>query len=212
MTLAPVATARVALVRHGRSSHAHSGWIDAAGFRAWRVAYEGAGIVADEQVPAELARLVADEVCVASSDAPRALASARLLSPAGEVRISPLLRELDLEGPALGRVRLPLFGWALAVGLRMLALRLRGRYPSPPERARLREAADWIERLSAAHPRLVVLTHASFRRRLAMRLVANGWRAQPGRRSVDHWSAWLFERTAVPPVAAYPTTSHTTGS
>jgi hypothetical protein len=35
---------RVALVRHARSSHVHVGWITASGFRAWREAYEAAGI------------------------------------------------------------------------------------------------------------------------------------------------------------------------
>ena len=30
---------RVALVRHARSAHVHTGWIDATGFRAWQEAY-----------------------------------------------------------------------------------------------------------------------------------------------------------------------------
>src|SRR5262245_33693404 len=99
---------RVALVRHARSSHVHTGWISASGFRAWREAYEAAGIRADERVPAHLGQMVDHADLVLSSDAARAVASARLLAPGREIVVSPLLRELDLEGPALGGLRLPL--------------------------------------------------------------------------------------------------------
>src|SRR6185295_1032562 len=99
---------RVALVRHARSSHVHSGWISASGFRAWREAYEAAGIREDERVPAPLEQLARRAGLVLSSDAARALASARLLAPGREIVASPLLRELDLESPSLGRLRLPL--------------------------------------------------------------------------------------------------------
>jgi hypothetical protein len=53
-----VAEGRVALVRHARSSHVHAGWITASDFRAWREAYEAAGIREDERVPAHLEQLV----------------------------------------------------------------------------------------------------------------------------------------------------------
>src|SRR6476660_10302071 len=98
---------RIALVRHARSSHVHTGWITADGFRAWRAAYEAAGIREGERAPAPLERLVGRADLVLSSDAPRAIASARLLAPGHEIVISPLLRELDLESPTLGGLRLP---------------------------------------------------------------------------------------------------------
>jgi hypothetical protein len=185
---------RVALVRHGRSAHAHAGWIDAAGFRAWRLAYEAAGIVDDERVPDALRQQVARADLVLASDAPRAVASARLLAGEREVIASPLLRELDLEASRLGSLRLPLLGWAFAVGGRMLALRLRGRHPSSAEAARVAAAARWLDELAAGRELLVAVTHASFRRRLATRLIADGWRHQPGDRSLRHWSAWLLAR------------------
>src|SRR6188474_2955914 len=114
----PVAaiTRRIALVRHGRSTHVHSGWIDAAGFREWRRHYEAAGIGEAERVPSELAELAVRADLVVSSDAPRAVASARLLTPARDIVVSPLLRELDLEAPDLRGLRLPLLAWAFAVG------------------------------------------------------------------------------------------------
>jgi len=185
---------RIALVRHARSAHVHAGWIDAAGFRAWREAYEAAGIVEGERAPADLERLAASAGLVLSSDAPRALASARLLAPGREIVVSPLLRELDLEGPDLGGLRLPLAGWALAVGVRTLFLSLRRWYPSASEAARVDQATAWLEEISAQHPLTVAVTHASFRRQLSRRLAQKGWQAEPGRRSLQPWSAWLFGR------------------
>jgi broad specificity phosphatase PhoE len=186
--------ARIALVRHARSSHVHTGWIDASGFQAWRDAYEAAGIHEDERVPAGLAELAGRADLVLSSDAARAIATARLLAPGKEIVVSPLLRELDLEGPALGAIRLPLLGWAVAVGFRTLFLTLRRQYPSPAEAKRIKDAAAWLEELAVRHSLIVAVTHASFRRRLSDRLVQTGWKAEPGRRTLQHWSAWLFSR------------------
>lgn len=185
---------RVALVRHARSSHVHAGWITASGFRAWREAYEAAGIHEDERVPAHLAQLVGRADLVLSSDAARAVASARLLAPGHEIFVSPLLRELDLESPTLGGLRLPLAAWALSVGGRNLLLTLRRQYPSAAEAARVNDAAAWLEELAARHSLIVAVTHAMFRRQLSTRLVQTGWQAEPGRRSLQHWSAWLFRR------------------
>jgi broad specificity phosphatase PhoE len=176
--------ARIALVRHARSSHVHTGWITADGFRAWRAAYEAAGIREGERAPAHLERLVGRADLVLSSDAPRAVASARLLAPGHEIVISPLLRELDLESPMLGGLRLPLAAWALAVGGRTLLLTPRRQYPSAVEAARLSSAAAWLEELAAKHSLIVAVTHASFRRQLSTRLVQTGWqtaaRCSPG--------------------------------
>lgn len=193
---------RVALVRHARSSHVHAGWIDASGFRAWREAYEAAGIREDEQVPAHLDELGRRADLVVSSDAARAVASARMLAGGREIVVSPLLRELDLEGPTLGGVRLPLAAWALAVGGRILVRSLRGQHPSVAEAARVDGAAAWLEELAGRHALIVAVTHASFRRQLANRLVRGGWQAEPGRRSLRPWSAWLFSRRSAGEVGA----------
>jgi broad specificity phosphatase PhoE len=183
---------RIALVRHARSAHVHTGWIDASGFRAWREAYEAAGIREGERAPVDLERLAASAGVVLSSDAPRAMASARLLAHGREIVVSPLLRELDLEGPNLGGLRLPLAAWALAVGVRTLLLTLRRQHPSASEAARVDQTAAWLEELSVQHPLTVVVTHASFRRQLSRRLAQKGWRAEPGRRSLRPWSLWIF--------------------
>ena len=139
--------------------------------------------------PEQLAR-PADVVL--SSDAPRAVASARLLAQGREVIISPLLRELELRAPDLGPVRLPLLAWAFAVGGRALFLSLRGQYPSAAEIDRVDKAAQWLQELALQHTLVLAVTHASFRRRLGGRLVLEGWQPESRRRTLRHWSAWLF--------------------
>lgn len=188
---------RVVLVRHAHSAHVHAGWVSAAGFRAWRVAYEAAGIRADERVPDHLGHLVGRADLVLSSDSVRAVASARLLAPGQEIVVSPLLRELELEGPALGGLRLPLGMWAVAVGVRTLVRTVRGQYPSPAEAARIGDAAAWLEDLAAQHALTVVVTHAMFRRRLSARLEQTGWQAERWPRSMRPWSAWIYRRAVL---------------
>ncbi|HEV7672529.1 MAG TPA: hypothetical protein VGS22_28760 [Thermoanaerobaculia bacterium] len=185
---------RILLVRHALSAHVHAGWTNATGFRAWREAYEAAGIQDGERVPLHLESLVSHTGPVVSSDAPRAIATARLLAPGQEITASPLLSELDLESPNLGPLRLPLAAWAFAVGGRILIQTIRRQYPSAAEAARINSAAKWLEDLAAQLGLVVAVTHASFRRRLAARLLQAGWRAEPGRRSMQPWSAWLFRR------------------
>ncbi len=194
MAPSPPIASRIVLVRHGRSSHVQSGWIDAAGFRAWRVAYEAAGIRQDERVPPPLEALLEQDPLLLASDAARATGSARLLAPGREIVVSPLLRELDLEAPSLGGLRFPLLAWAFAVGGRTLSLQLRGHYPSRAEQNRIDRAASWLEELAAQHPLIVAFTHAMFRQHLGLRLVESGWQAEPGRRSRHPWSAWSFRR------------------
>jgi hypothetical protein len=185
---------RIALVRHARSAHVHTGWINAAGFRAWREAYEAAGIRESEQVPDHLSQLASRADLVVTSDAPRAVATAHLLAPGSEITVSPLLRELDLECPNLGGLRLPLLAWSFAVGGRILLQTLHRQYPSAAEVDRIDSAVAWLEDLATQHSLIVAVTHASFRLRLASRLLKDGWQAEPGRRSVRHWSAWVFRR------------------
>ena len=129
-----------------------------------------------------------------ASDAARAVASARMMAPGREVVVSPLLRELDLEGPRLGGLRLPLRAWALAVGGHTLIRTLRRQHPSAAEAARIDAAAVWLEGLAARHALIVAVTHAMFRGRLSARLQQAGWQAERGRRSLQPWSVWLYRR------------------
>lgn len=189
-----MAGAELLLVRHGRSAHRHSGWVDHAGFRAWREVYEAAGIDADHPPPRRLARLTESAARVVASDAPRAAESARRLAPGRELELSPLLRELDLDAPDLGSLRLPLALWAVAVGLQMLRLSFGKGYPAPPERSRVEAAREWLEKRAEGGGLVIAVTHASLRRQLALHLVRAGWQPRDLRRSAAPWSSWRFVR------------------
>ena len=187
-------TEKIILVRHGRSAHVHAGWIDLAGFHRWREAYEAAGVIAGEVPPPALAERATNAGALVASTAPRAIESARLLAPQRQPLLSPLLVELDLL-PAAVPLRMPLIGWAFAVGARHLhrALTSQPRL-APEESARVAAAARWLGELAGQHGEVLAVTHHSLRTELARRLLAEGWEAAEPRRRSAHWSAWSFSR------------------
>ena len=183
---------RIVLVRHGRSAHVHRGWIDRSGLDRWNEAYDAAGLHAHDRPPDALRRLAREAGRVVASDMPRARASAALLAGSGVAfETSPLLREISLWMPSWKRVRLPLLGWALAIGLGSLVRRWRGAYPDAEVSARAHEAAAWLAGLAREHGTVVAVTHGAFRAHLTVALEVAGWQA-PWRRRFHHWSAWEF--------------------
>lgn len=180
------------LVRHGPSSHRQVEWINAAGFRGWRESYEAAGILPDAAPPEELRALAASAGALVASDAPRAVQSAERLAPGREIVVSPLLREMELPAPPLGRLSLPLPAWALMVGLWSLYRRLHSLHPSPAELERASEAARLLGALASEHGSVMAVTHASFRKLLARALVENGWSPPRRHRGLHHWSTWTL--------------------
>ena len=84
------------LVRHGRSAHVETGWVDVDGVRQWMAAYDAAEIMPEHAPPAELEALVRDASRVIASDLPRTVASAVRLAPEREIVRTPLLREAPM--------------------------------------------------------------------------------------------------------------------
>lgn len=54
-------------------------------------------------------------------------------------------------------------------------------------------AADWLEELARPSQTVLVVTHGGFRRILAARLVARGWRKAWRQLSYANWSSWELE-------------------
>jgi hypothetical protein len=197
------ATHEIVLVRHGRSAHVESGWLDVHGLRRWMTAYDAAEIALHHPPPAELQSLVRGAARVVTSDLPRAIASAAMLAPDRPFERMSLLREAPLETPelplpALGGVRMPLRAWGLVFGARWLYAWMRGAPPPGVDAAalaRAEEAAEWLDAESArATGAIVVITHATFRLLVASSLVKRGW-TRPERRPFHEWSAWRFSRS-----------------
>ena len=114
------------LVRHGRSAHVHTGWVDVEGVRRWMAAYDAAEIMLDHAPPAELEAMARDASLIIASDLPRTVASAIRLAPGREIVRTPLLREAPMETaerplPGFGGIRLPLRAWGMLWGTRWLA-------------------------------------------------------------------------------------------
>ena len=188
------------LVRHGRSAHVQSGWIDVHGVRRWMTAYDAAEIAPDHAPPPELVALAHEAALVIASDLPRAVASAARLTSEQAVVRTPRLREVPLETsdlplPALGGIRLPFRAWGMIWGSRWLTAWLRNAPPpgvGPAELARAEEAAEWlVQQAKDRGGRVVVVTHATFRVVLAKALAQRGWRG-PDQRPYREWSAWRY--------------------
>ncbi|HYO78553.1 MAG TPA: hypothetical protein VE010_18990 [Thermoanaerobaculia bacterium] len=186
-------TRKIVLVRHGRSGHVVKGLLDLAAYTKWRDDYEAAGLDPFDAPPPELCAAAQNAAVLVASDARRAIDSARLLAPGRDVVVSPLVRELSLQPPNFSRIRLPLIGWALSIGLRWLirqALRLN--HITPEEQQRVRAAIDFLIELTARHAEVTVVTHGAIRSLLAKELTRRGWISVTPRRRSSHWSAWSF--------------------
>ena len=189
---ADVVTARILLVRHGRSAHIHDGrWMRGAGVHAFEDAYDVAGILDDDAPPSELIDAAAGAHVIAASDLPRAIASARRLVPAREPEVTSLLREIRLEPPGW-MPHLPIEIWDVISHLQWSYRLLRGASHDSVRRAG--EAAAWLASRAADPSTVVAVTHGGFRRIVANRLEANGWRAGSERRSYANWSVWSYSR------------------
>jgi broad specificity phosphatase PhoE len=187
---------RILLVRHGRSAHASTGWLDAAGVRGWLADYDVHGIAPDSMPPDALRAVARSVGIVVASDLPRAHHSAERLAGGAPVVTSPLLRETALPVPALGPVRLPLAGWALLIGVHAALRILRGAPPHADARAQGEAAAAWLAGLAERHGDVLAVTHGNVRGHIAAALGAAGWRRARGGRRFAHWSAWELARDA----------------
>ena len=197
------------LVRHGRSAHVHTGWIDVDGVRRWMAAYDAAEIMPDHAPPAELEALVCEASLIIASDLPRTVASAVRLAPGREIVRTPLLREAPMETPErplpdFGGIRLPLRAWGMLWGARWLASWLRNASPpgiGPAELDRAEQAADFlVANAQERGGRVVAVTHHTFRVVLARALARRGWRG-PEERPYHEWSAWRYVPS---PIAVVP--------
>ena len=197
------------LVRHGRSAHVHTGWVDVEGVRRWMAAYDAAEIMPDHAPPAELEAMAREASLIIASDMPRTVASAVRLAPERQIVRTPLLREAPMETPErplpeFGGIRLPLRAWGLFWGTRWFASWLLNASPpgiGPAELDRAEQAADFlIAHAQGSGGRVVVVTHHTFRVVLARALARRGWRG-PEERPYHEWSAWRYVPS---PIAVVP--------
>ena len=145
----------------------------------------------DDAPPAGLADEVARAEYLIAGATPRAIASAERLADGRPILQSPLLNETQLDLPAWLPDGGPLAVRDAWVQLQWSYNALRGAAP-PQEVRRAVTATKWLTRLAHDQSPIVVVTHGIFRRLLAARLVAAGWKPDGRWRSYGHWSAWAF--------------------
>lgn len=186
---------QIHLVRHGRSARAGcAGWVDAAGVRRWREAYEAAGIAEDSAPPAAVLARAARPVTIVTSESPRAVSPAERIASGQPVIISPLLRETELDIPGWVPCHWPSAVWESLIHAQWGLGVLRGAGAPPEEIRRADAAAAWLGELARDRP-AVVVTHGVFRRLLWGRLRRLGWRVTAGR-SLRPWSVWSLRRVS----------------
>ena len=171
----------------------HDGrWLPADRVRDYERGYDRAGIRGDDRPPPDLLAIAARADLLATSDLIRAVESARRLAPGREPVVSPLLREIELDPPRWIPMPLPLALWD-ALNFARWSLRLAVGADHAFVR-RADRAADWLIERTADAASVVAVTHGGFRRLVARRLAARGWRADAKRLGYGHWSAWPFTR------------------
>ena len=183
-------TARILLVRHGRSAHTHNGrWLHGDGVRDFESAYDAAGILDHDDPPREVVRAASRADVIAASDLPRAIASARRIAPGRDPDITPLLRECKLEPPRW-MPRLPMQAWEVLSHVQWSYRILRGAPHGDVRRAT--DAVQWLVQRAGDSATVVAVTHGGFRRLIAGGLEMRGWRAGAERRSYANWSIWSY--------------------
>lgn len=183
--------ARLILVRHGPSAHAHKGTLDRAGVQRWRDAYDAAGIQADVPPPPVLAEMATAATHIIASDLRRAVESAERLAPQRRIQVSPVLREAPLAIPRWP-THLPFAVWGTLMYFGWSYRRLRGTDLSGPDWARAATAAEWLASIVADGTTALVVTHGVFRQLVATHLSVLGWTSAGRRGGYRHWSAWSF--------------------
>ena len=164
----------------------------AEGVRQYEGAYNAAGIRDDSQPPATLIALAQRATVLTSSDMLRAIESARRLAPGREPRVSPLLRELELEPPAWIPARLPIEVWDVFSFWQWTYRLMLSRDHAFVRRASA--AADWLIAQAARDAQVASVTHGGFRRIIANQLMQRGWRAERTSRGHHNWSCWSYTR------------------
>jgi broad specificity phosphatase PhoE len=187
----------ITLVRHGRSLHSlPTQRITAAEFRTWIVDYNRAGLAADSLPPAELIAATCDMPCVVCSDMPRAMDSARLLSPDRVPCAMPLLREAGRPVGGDWRVKLSLPMWdRISVFLWTMGS-IASDESVGATRLRAQEAARELARLAEEFGRVLCVGHGMFNALIGQVLLDLGWEGPPRVRN-RHWAATTYRKRAL---------------
>jgi len=178
---------RIGLIRHFRVEQPlPSGWITAGELHSWRTRYDSAHVI---PVPLNLGAEVWS-ACL-SSDLDRAIATAKA-AYAGEIKVTPLLREPELAEFRTGRLRLPVPIWRWVLRFIWMTGHRSQRQCRDDFRFRVSTLADALEIRDAD---TLVVSHAGMMAYLSVELTKRGY-VGPKLRIPDHAHLYVYEKTS----------------
>ncbi|HEY1927118.1 MAG TPA: histidine phosphatase family protein [Caulobacteraceae bacterium] len=188
----------VTLVRHGEPALSRKTRLSSAGYREWWATYEVGGLKPGQTPPSELMRMAAAADAVFSSTRPRAMESARAITPGRDFKTDIIFVEAPLPPPPLPDwIRLPPRWWGvIARACWWLFNHHEGQESRSEAEARARAAADRLAESAARGEAVLVIAHGYFNLMIGSALERRGWR-----RTLDqgfrYWCARRFEPPAV---------------
>lgn len=176
---------RIGLIRHFPVEQPlPSGWITAAELQQWRTRYDAANVI---PTPIDLAS-GSWSACL-SSDLDRAIVTAKA-AYAGEIEITPLLREPELALFRTGGLRLPVWLWRWVLRFSWMMGHRSQRQCRDDFRSRVSALADALENREGD---TLVVSHAGMMAYLSAVLTQRGY-SGPKLRVARHAQLYVYEK------------------
>ena len=184
---------QVTLIRHGKPDLAALKWVAGHELTKWITRYNEAGIDPLLPPPSETIALVKRTSCIVTSDFRRAIASARILHPSGELITEPIFREAALPSPRSCPLRLPSQVWSVAMRIAWFL----GWSPDVESfkmaRHRAKDATLRLCQLAEQHGSVLLVGHTIFNRLLSCELRRAGWHGPRSPRG-SYWGATTHKK------------------
>jgi len=186
------AALRIVLVRHGRPAISDGERTCHRGFSDYMDAYEAAGLDPNSVPPEELQDLVKGLSVLYTSGIPRALDSARALSPDAELIADPLFVEAPLASPHIPLLRLGVPAWAVMSRILWHA----GYHPEIENyrraKQRAKRAAEILVSDAQREGMTVLVAHGYINAMIGRELSRRGFR-KSGSHRARFWNAVTYE-------------------
>lgn len=182
---------RITLMRHGRPAVQTGERLSPRGFAQWVEQYDEAGVVRNEEPPAEAIKAAHFARFVVCSDLQRSVSSAKLLGCSVNVA-DPLFREAEMPVLDGSFPRLSPRLWSVIFRLAWVCGFKSGVEALSDARKRADRCAQQLCELAGTHEDVLLVGHGTFLWLIARRLSRLGWNG-PTNTPRHHWSFGTWE-------------------
>jgi broad specificity phosphatase PhoE len=182
----------IVLARHGRPNLVRTGWVIPRQLADWIVAYNDAGVFAEE-APSDL-RAKADSCWIVSSPLLRCVRSAEALAPSRKITSEELFREVGLPHTLWRFPRLPVSVWTVIFRVAWFCGYSTNSESLSMARDRARTAAARLTELAREHESVFFMGHGIMTALIARELVLRGW-VGPKRPAHGYWGFSVYRDT-----------------